>query len=168
MLNIEVFNTCQMSLWLSKFYFILFLCLFFLALHKNVLCKDSTSHNEGLSKNCLSQNANRNIDGHHVGTLAYTIKFQKLMQFWLCNFDLALTTTLTWQAQLYVNADFANIIGWRVIVKVDWNLKHWMHWCECHCAVFWWWIWIGLEFLTLGNWPETGGLCLWSWMMINP
>ena len=30
-----------------------------------------------------------------------------------------------------------------------------------------WKIWIGLDFLTLGNWPETGRLCLWNWMMIK-
>ena len=50
------------------------------------------------------------------------------------------------QAQLYVNVDFPSIIGWRVIAKVNWNLKHRMHWCGCHYAVFWWKVWIGLEF----------------------
>ena len=54
---IEVFNTCQMSFWLSK--------TFFPALHKNVLCKVSTSHSEGLSKTACykiqwSQFVNRN------------------------------------------------------------------------------------------------------------
>ena len=24
------------------------------------------------------------------------------------------------------------------MAKADWNLKHWMHWCECHSAVFQW------------------------------
>ena len=28
-----------------------------IALHKNVLCKISTLHNEGFSENCMSQNA---------------------------------------------------------------------------------------------------------------
>ena len=81
---------------------------------------------------------------------------------WLCNFDLALTATLAWQAQLYLNMDFPNKIGWRVIAKVNWYLKHWMHWCEGHYAVFRWKIWIGLEFLTLENRPKTIGLYLWS------
>ena len=48
--NIEVFNTCQMPFWPSKKAFS------FRALHKNVLCKVSTSHSEGLSQNCSSQN----------------------------------------------------------------------------------------------------------------
>ena len=47
-----VFNTCQMPFWLSNYLFIYFI----LALHKNVLCKISTLHNEGLSKDCMSQN----------------------------------------------------------------------------------------------------------------
>ena len=64
----------------------------------------------------------------------------------------------TWSSQI-------DRIGWRVIAKVDWNLKHWMHWYERHYAVFRWKVWIGLEFLTLGNQPKTEGLCLWSWMM---
>ena len=52
--------------------------------------------------------------------------------------------------------DFRNWIGWRVITEVDWNLKHWMHWCKCRDAVFQWKIWIGLEFFTLGNRPKIG------------
>ena len=65
--------------------------------------------------------------------------------------------------------DFPNIIGWRAIVEVNWNLEHWMHWCECDYAVFRWKLWIGLKDLTLEIWPKTGGLCLWSWswMMIK-
>ena len=81
-----------------------------------------------------------------------------------CNFDFA---TSTWQTHLYVNVEFPDRIGWRVIVEVDWNLKHWMHWYECHYAVFWWKIWMGLEFLTFGNQPKTRGLHLWSSMTIK-
>ena len=82
--------------------------------------------------------------------------------FWLYNFNSALTATSAWQAQTYVNVDFPNRIGWRVITKVDWNLRNWIHWYECHYAVFRWKIWIGLEILTLGNRPKIRGLCLWS------
>jgi len=49
-----------------------------------------------------------------------------------------------------MNVDFPNRVGWRVIAKFDWNLKHRMHWRKCHYAVFRWKIWIGLEILTLG------------------
>jgi hypothetical protein len=61
-----------------------------------------------------------------------------------CNFGLASTA-------ICERGIFSNIIGWRVIVGVDLNLKGWMHWCELHYAVFGWKIWIGLEFLTIGN-----------------
>ena len=50
--NMEVFNACQMSFWLSNFLF----CFVLGALHKHVLCKVSTFHSEGFFKNCLSQN----------------------------------------------------------------------------------------------------------------
>ena len=46
MFNIEVLNTYQMPCWLSCFVFVLVLTAF----HKNVLCKVSTLHNEGLFK----------------------------------------------------------------------------------------------------------------------
>ena len=69
--------------------------------------------------------------------------------------------------QLYVNMDFSTIIGWRVIAKVNWNLKHWIHWCEYHYVVFSWKIRIGPKLMTLGNRPKAGGLCLWSWMIIK-
>jgi hypothetical protein len=51
--NIEVYNICQMPFWPSKKLFCFFV---FWAPHKNVLCKVSTTHSEGLSKNCMSQN----------------------------------------------------------------------------------------------------------------
>jgi hypothetical protein len=143
------------------------------ALHKNVRRKVFTFHGEGLCKNCLSQNGGAAICKKRSRTsilalyLADTSMFQWLLRFGLCNFDLALTATSAWQAQLYVNVDFSNRIGWRMIAKVDWNLRHWMHWCKCHYAVFQWKIWIGLNFLTLWNQPKPKELCLWSWMMIK-
>ncbi len=64
-------------------------------------------------------------------------------------------TTLKYRVKSYVSLQlrlgkhnymwtwiFQTKIGWRVIAKVDWNLKHWMHWCNCHCAIFWWKTWI--------------------------
>jgi hypothetical protein len=81
-----------------------------------------------------------------------------------CNFDFA---TLTWHwLQLRLGKHnymwmwiIPNKIGWRVVTKFEWNLEHWMHWCECHYTVFIWKLWIGLEFWTLGNQPKTGELC---------
>ena len=89
------------------------------------------------------------------------------MQFWLYNFHSALIATSARQGRLYVNVDFPNIIAWRVIAKVNRNVKHWMRWCECHYAVFWWKIWIRSKILTLENCQKTGGLCLWSGMKIK-
>ena len=54
-----------------------------------------------------------------------------------------------------------------MIVEVGWNLKHWMHWCECHYTIFRWTTWIGLETLTLGNRPKPIGLYLRSWTIIK-
>ena len=53
MLNIEVFNACQMQFGCQKSF-----CFFFVfgALRKFVLCKVSTLHSAGLSRNCMSQN----------------------------------------------------------------------------------------------------------------
>ena len=87
----------------------------------------------------------RNIAGPQPWYSRKHFRIPVTLQFGHCNFDLALTATSAWQAQLYVNVDFPNIIGWRVIVIVDWNLKNGMHWCECHCAAFWWEIWIGFD-----------------------
>ena len=84
------------------------------------------------------------------------------------NFDSALNATLAWQAQLYVNMDFSKQCGVNSDCRSRLKLEtHWMHWCEWHYMIFRWKIWIGLECLTLGNRPETRGLCLWSWMMIK-
>ena len=161
--NIEVFNTCcQMSFFFKGG-----------ALYKNVPLQSLHQSQWRLLQELHAtryNGCNLQIEtwlDSNLGTLADTSKFQYLLQFRLCNFDSALTATSARQAQLYVNVDFPNIIGWRVIAKVDWNLKHWMHWCECHYAVFRWKLWIGLEFLALGNRPKTGGLCLWSWRVIK-
>jgi hypothetical protein len=130
------------------------------ALHKNMLCKVFTSHSEGLSKNRLSQNI-------VVATYKLKHSWTPILALWhtlsnssnSCDFDSA---TSTWKAQLYVNVDFSKQTCMKSDDILDWNLEHWMHWDECHYAVFWWKIWIGLEFMALGNPPKTEGLCLWS------
>ena len=50
--------------------------------------------------------------------------------------------------------DFPNIINWRVFAKVDWNLKHQMHSCECYYTAFQWKLWIGLEFFDTWKWTK--------------
>ena len=85
-----------------------------------------------------------------------------------CNFDLALTATSALQAQLYVNVDFPNRIGSRVITKSRLKLETLdaltqVSFCERLLMENMDWA----KNLTLGNRPKTGGLCLWSWVMIK-
>ena len=160
--NIEVFNACQMSFWPSKMFWVLG------ALHKNVALQ---SFHLSQWRSC------QKIACHKIQWLQFVKRIIVGLQSWHFskhfqipiipaistlqlplgthfNFSLASTTTI------YVNVGYPNIIGWRVIAEVVWNLKHWMHWCECHYALFRWKIWIGLKNLTLGNWQRIGGLCL--------
>ena len=165
MLNIEIFNACRMPFWLSNFF------LFFKG-HFTKMCSAkfppfTVKASPKIACHKILQLVDRNIVGLRSWHSSRYFQIPNTLQFRLNNFDSAMTTTSAWQAQLYVNNDFPNWIGWRVIANIDWNLKHWMHWCECDYAVFERKIWIGLKNLTLENWPKTGGLCLWSSMVIK-
>ena len=166
MFNIGVINTvtsCHMPFWPSKFF-----VLFFGHFTKMCFAKVSLVIVKASSKiSChiklWLQFTNRNIVG--LQSWRFSRHFQIPITPAILTLQLGLS--IDWQAQLCVNVDFPNIIGWRVIVEITWNLNYWMDWYKCHCAVFRWTICIELEVLTLGNRPKTGGLCLWSWMMIN-
>ena len=137
--------------------------LFWGALHKNVLYKVSTLH------------ASRKTTHHKIQSLQFANINITRLQYGHSSkhFQISITLVISTlrlrrgKLHLYVNVEFLDRIGWRVIAEVDWNLKHWMHWYECHYVVFRWNTWIGLEFLTVGNRPKTIRLCLWSWMTIK-
>ena len=129
--NIEVFNTCQMSFWPSyiyKFFLIIVGQFTKMCSAKFPLVIVKASSKNACHKISWLQCANWT----RVGLKSWHSSRHFQIPNNSCNFNSA---TSAWQAQLYANMDFPNKIGWRVIAKVDWNLKHWMHWCECHYAV---------------------------------
>ena len=89
MFNIEVFNTCRMTFWPSNRFF------FWVeggALHKYVFCKLSTIHNEGLSKNCLSQNRGAAICKKHSRSSILALQQTLPCSNDSCNLDSATST----------------------------------------------------------------------------
>ena len=143
--NIEVFNTCQMPFWQSKKPFFLW------ALHKNVLCKvplvivkASPCH-----KIHWLQVANKTIVG---------------LQSWHSSKHFQIPTTLAtsaWQAQLYMNVWVKSDCRSRLkLATLDVLMR--VSLCSLPMENMDW-----ARIFDSQHFTKTGGLCLWSWMMIE-